>query len=311
MSLHDDDLAPFRCPYTGQRLRRAADGSLESEDGTRCYPVLPMGIPLFATDGLTRDAAEQQRHYDRIAAVYCANLGYPHTEEYSAYLDRALMEIVVGEHLGTVAELCCGRCEACRLFASRSGSMVGIDISSRMLEEAERDLGDRCTFAQGDATRLPLAPAAFDTVFMLGGIHHVRDRSALFAEVRRVLKPGGYFYWREPVSDFFLWRWIRAVVYRVSPLLEAETERPLLWEETVPPLERAGLAVEAWRTVGFLGFCLFMNSDVLVFNRAFRFVPGIRRLTRFFCGLDEMTRRIPGFGRSGLIVVGRARKSAP
>jgi ubiquinone/menaquinone biosynthesis C-methylase UbiE len=291
-------------------LRRAPDGCLESEDGARRYPMLPTGIPLFAGDGLSRDAAEQQRHYDRIAEVYCANLGYPHTEEYSAYLDRALMEIVVPGSLGVVAELCCGRGEACRLLAGRSGEMVGVDISSRMLEAAERELGDRCSFVQGDATRLPLAPAAFDSVFMLGGIHHVRDRSALFAEVHRVLKPGGTFYWREPVSDFFLWRWIRAVVYRISPLLEAETERPLLWEETVPPLERAGFAVEVWRTVGFLGFCLFMNSDVLVFNRAFRFVPGIRGLTRFFCRVDELTRRIPGLGRSGLIVVGRARKAA-
>src|SRR5262249_61704196 len=66
-------------------------------------------------------------------------------------------------------------------------------------------------FVQGDATMLPSAASNFDSVFMLGGIHHVRDRSPLFLEVARILKPGGHFYFREPVSDFVLWRAIRAV----------------------------------------------------------------------------------------------------
>ena len=51
-----------------------------------------------------------------------------------------------------------------------------------------------------------------------------------------------------------------------------------------------------------------MNSDVLVFNRLFRFVPGIRGIARAFAGLDRLTLRIPGLGRAGLQVVGVARK---
>jgi SAM-dependent methyltransferase len=127
-------------------------------------------------------------------------------------------------------------------------------------------------FVQGDATMLPLAASNFDSVFMLGGIHHVRDRSTLFLEVARILKPGGHFYFREPVSDFVLWRAIRALVYRLSPALDHETERPLLYCETAPFLANAGLSLKTWKTVGFFGFCLFMNSDVLVFDRLFRYV---------------------------------------
>src|SRR5262249_53998825 len=156
---------------------------------------------------------------------------------------------------------------------------VGVDVSLSMLEAARRDLpADRIKLMQGDATSLPLASGRFDTVVMLGGIHHVSDRKRLFSEVQRILKPGGRFLWREPVSDFSPWRAIRAMIYRLSPTLDHETERPLLWRETVEPLEAAGLRLEAWRTCGFLGFCLLMNSDVLVVNRVFRFVPGIRGL---------------------------------
>src|SRR5204863_10060086 len=122
---------------------------------------------------------------------------------------------------------------------------------------------------------LPLADSAFDSVFMLGGRHHLTNREKLFSEVASILKPGGQFYFREPVSDFILWRAIRAVIYRISPALDHKTERPLIYRETVPFLTRTDLDLRAWRTRGFIGFCLFMNSDVLVFNRLFRFIPGI------------------------------------
>ena len=179
-----------------------------------------------------------------------------------------------------------------------------------MLGVAKQNLaGSPCVFVQGDATRMPLTDESFDTVFMLGGIHHVNDREALFSEISRILKPGGRFVWREPVSDFWLWRLLRAIIYRISPHLDHATERPLLFEETAPVLTDSGLELETWKTVGFLGFCLFMNSDVLYFNRLFRFIPGIRFVTRVFTQIDDLTCRIPGLKRSGLIVVGCARKS--
>ena len=67
-------------------------------------------------------------------------------------------------------------------------------ISQSMLKTAQSEHAGRpFTFIQGDATTLPLADSVFDSVFMLGGIHHVADRRALFAEIARILKPGGRF----------------------------------------------------------------------------------------------------------------------
>ena len=143
---------------------------------------------------------------------------------------------------------------------------------------------------------------------MLGGIHHVNDRDGLFREIARILKPGGRFYWREPVSDFLLWRGLRALIYRLSPALDHETERPLRYIETRQPLDDAGLTLDHWRTYGYAGFCLFMNSDVLVFNRLFRFLPGIRALTRFSVWVDDVLARTPGMRMRGLQVVGVASK---
>jgi ubiquinone/menaquinone biosynthesis C-methylase UbiE len=297
----------LRCPVTNSALQ-VENGDLVAPDGRR-YRVSASGIPQFAERFLSADAKRQQQHYDRVAAAYLENLAYPHTREYSDYLDRAMLDAMAGANLQTVAELCCGRGEAFHLLRDRVVQGVGVDVSLQMLEAAVRELRDeRFSFVQGDATMLPLASDSFDSVVMFGGIHHVGDRQALFQEVARILKPGGRFYWREPVSDFFLWRALRAVIYRVSPALDHQTERPLLKKETQPPLLQAGLTPTFWRTYGFFGFCLFMNSDVLVFNRLFRFIPGIRAITRLATRLDDWTTRMPGFKEAGLQVIGVAEK---
>ncbi|NJM92395.1 MAG: TonB-dependent receptor plug domain-containing protein, partial [Rhodospirillaceae bacterium] len=153
-----------------------------------------------------------------------------------------------------------------------------------------------------------MADGAFDSVFMLGGIHHVNDRAALFREVARILKPGGRFYFREPVSDFWPWLMLRAVIYRISPTLDHLTERPLRYDETAPYLTAARLRLTSWKTYGFFGFCLLMNSDVLVFNRLFRFIPGIRAITRAFARFDDWITSRRNWTRRGLQVVGVAEK---
>jgi SAM-dependent methyltransferase len=260
---------------------------------------------------LSEDGRRQQQHYDRIAADYLDNLTYPHTQEYLAYLDRAFLELVDARPLGTTAEVCCGAGEAFDLLGARVGLALGADVSVVMLEAARRrHRGPNRVFVQGDATRLPLADGAFDTVVMLGGIHHVNDRAALFREVARILKPGGRFYWREPADDFFVWRWLRRVVYRLSPTLDAETERPIQRRETEHALVGAGFAIERWRTLGFVWYCALMNSDVLVVARLWRFIPGIRRLTRWATHVDEWCLRAPGLGDAGVVAIGCARKPA-
>jgi SAM-dependent methyltransferase len=256
-------------------------------------------------------AARQRAHYDRIAGSYLASLAQPHTREYGAYLDRVVCQVLGERPLGRVAELCCGQGEALALLSGRIAEGVGVDVSAAMLAAAAARLPEaRFRFVQADATRLPFADAHFDTLLVFGGVHHVPDRRALFAEAARVLRPGGRLLFREPWSDFAPWRWLRALVYRLSPQLDAATERPLRLRETLPPLEAAGLRLRAWRGCGFLGFCLLMNGDVLVVNRWLRFLPGIRAAARLAARLDEACLRLPGLRQAGLQVVGCAEKPA-
>lgn len=297
------------CPKSHQALHKEND-QLLSADGVYHYAISPTGIPLFAHSLLSANAERQRAHYDKVAAKYVENLGYPHTIEYLSYLDKMFLGQIDNADLSDVAEICCGHGELLTLLNRSDMRGVGVDISSNMLEFArDKHKGKKgFVFVQGDATKLPLQDAQFGSVFMFGGIHHVPDRAALFSEVFRILRPGGRFYFREPVSDFALWRWLRAIIYYASPALDAETERPLLWEETVPLLEKTGFRLESWKTYGFLGFCFLMNSDVLVFNRLFRFIPGIRIITRLAASFDDLVVKLPGLSRAGLQVVGAAQK---
>ncbi len=306
----DGFLDVLRCPMSGERLTYE-QGALASADGTHRYRLNTAGILLFAENFLSAEAEAQRHHYNKIAAAYTANLEYPHTREYLAYLDRATRDATGDGELGTVAELCCGRGEALILFGAQIKRYIGVDVSENMLQ-ATQDLHDHSNaiFVQADATRSPFATNSIDTVVMLGGIHHIPARAKLFAEIARILKPGGRFLYREPVSDFVLWRGLRAIIYRLSPMLDAATERPLVYEETVPVLEHAGLQSLRYETHGFLGFCLFMNSDVMFFNRLFRFVPGIQAITRASARMDEALLALPGLQRAGLQVIGIAQKPA-
>lgn len=302
--------AKLRCPVSHLPLLYDGPRRLVTFNGQFSYHVTKSGIPLFAEQYCSKDARRQQEHYDKVAAKYIENLQYPHTQEYMNYLDTVFREVITPADLSEAAEICCGRGELLGLFGENAVKGVGVDISSTMLEAGTRFHKNpgNFIFIQGDATKLPLGDEEFSGVFMLGGIHHVMDREALFREAFRILRPGGHLYWREPVNDFFLWRLLRKVIYRLSPTLDSKTERPLRLAETLLPLERAGFRLKLWKTYGFLGFCFFMNSDVLMFNKFFRFIPGIRSITRVAVCLDDWVTNIPRLRYAGLQVIGVAEK---
>lgn len=310
MCIDNEFLQMLRCPVSGESLHQESQREVISETGKTKYRLTESGIPLFAEKSCSQDARRQQAHYDRVSRQYVTNLMYPHTQEYSKYLDRGFLKLSENAVLDTVAEICCGSGETFKLLDHRVKKGIGVDISLSMIEAARENLPQKnYFFLQGDATILPLKDEQFDSVFLMGGIHHVNNRELLFSEIYRILKNGGQLYWREPADDFWLWRWIRSAVYRISSSLDEQTERPLRLEETTQQLHSAGLRLTSWQTYGFGGYCLLMNSDVLVFNRFLRYLPGIVQFTRFMTRFDDRILRVPKFSRLGLIVLGSAEKN--
>ena len=75
-----------------------------------------------------------------------------------------------------------------------TGQGVMVDASAQMLREAKRRLGEATSWQliQGDAFNLPFT-GQFDLVYSFRLIRHfdAADRAKLYAQVARVLKPGG------------------------------------------------------------------------------------------------------------------------
>ena len=76
-----------------------------------------------------------------------------------------------------------------------TGSVVGIDLSSEMLEVARRALATRPSlplrFREASALDLPFAEAAFDVVISNGVLNLMSDKDRAFEELARVLRPRG------------------------------------------------------------------------------------------------------------------------
>jgi SAM-dependent methyltransferase len=111
---------------------------------------------------------------------------------------RAVLE---GLDLGgrTVLDVGCGSGGIALALAEEHGAgrVIGVDVEAPVLERArgraaERGLADRVEFIEVEPGPLPFEDGTFDVVFSKDAMVHIADKEALFADLFRVLKPGGW-----------------------------------------------------------------------------------------------------------------------
>ena len=93
-----------------------------------------------------------------------------------------------------VFDLACGTGDLCRDLESAGYRAVGFDLSAGMLRAAQkyRDSGKLNTpMVLGDALRLPVPPQSADGITCGFALRNVVDLDGLFAELARVVRPGG------------------------------------------------------------------------------------------------------------------------
>jgi ubiquinone/menaquinone biosynthesis C-methylase UbiE len=78
----------------------------------------------------------------------------------------------------------------------------GIDITSEMLARVKQRANVRTQLAS--AENIPFPDKTFDAVTAYSVLHHIEDLGPVFREVRRTLKPGGFFYADESPSEHYL-----------------------------------------------------------------------------------------------------------
>jgi arsenite methyltransferase len=158
-----------------------------------------------------------------------------------------LAELRAGERVldlgsGSGADVFC----AAGLVGPR-GHVVGVDMTDEQLGKAERlrrAAGlDHIRFERAHIERLPFADASFDAVISNGVINLSPDKERVFAEIARVLRPGG----RAAIAD----------IVSSRPLADRTVAKVELWAacvagavpglDYVRALERSGMTVGSLR----------------------------------------------------------------
>ncbi len=114
--------------------------------------------------------------------------------------------------------------------------------SARALISA-KGLAERVRFQLVEPGPLPFPDASFDVVFSKDAMVHIEDKAALYAEVLRVLKPGGWF----TAAD---WLWAEGAAK--SPVVEAWLSMGPLKFMFTPP----AVALQGMIAAGFVDPCI-------------------------------------------------------
>jgi SAM-dependent methyltransferase len=152
---------------------------------------------------------------------------------------------------GRALEIGCGGGYGTRLVLDRFGAATvdAVDLDPEAVTAARRRLsvyGDRVRVAVGSATDLAevlgAADAGYDAVFDFAIIHHIEDWRAALAEVARVLRPGGRFFFDEVTATA-----LNRATYR--HLFDHPEHDRFTAGDFLAELPRHGLDIgERWRT---------------------------------------------------------------
>jgi len=142
-----------------------------------------------------------------------AGVGYPFTANVMREGDIVLD---IGAGAGTDSFI------ASTLVGER-GKVYGLDMTPAMLDKLQRNIramgAANVAPLEGNAEDIPLPAASVDVVTSNGVLNLVPDKPRAFAEIARVLKPGG----RLQISDISL----------AKPVSEKARSDPKLWAECV------------------------------------------------------------------------------
>lgn len=126
------------------------------------------------------------RHYDHLAQVYDAQ----YSEEQKAKIEAALNNTKLSQN-ELVLDVGCGTGLLFRHVAESAKLVVGIDISSKILQEARKRTKQlpNTAVVSADADYTPFQNQTFDQVFAITLLQNMPNPAETLAEIKRVSKP--------------------------------------------------------------------------------------------------------------------------
>jgi ubiquinone/menaquinone biosynthesis C-methylase UbiE len=202
-------------------------------------PSLESILSILLTAGIDTDHLQASDLYER--DLDCHNLGM-HTM-------LGVLVGVVADHGAPgpddrVLDLGCGLGGPGRFLVDRfQCAVIGVDLLPLRVELAQAltnltGMAERISYRVADATDLGIDSEAFEQAWMLDVSMHIKDKAALFAEIARVLRPGGMLVMHEQTGP--LPKAMRPVTSQ-APYIAPSLPQLIRY------VEGAGLRVLTWR----------------------------------------------------------------
>lgn len=127
--------------------------------------------------------------------------------------NNLLEEILKNVDVDFALDAGCGTGEHTRILSKHAKSIIGIDISENMLQEAKKKSIQNTSFIEGNILDSHFADNQFDLIISLAMFEFIDDKDKLMDELYRILKPQGLLvigtiqkgssYYNLYMSDFF------------------------------------------------------------------------------------------------------------
>ncbi|MFB2864468.1 malonyl-ACP O-methyltransferase BioC [Aeromonas sp. MdU4] len=191
----------------------------------------------------TVDKAQLARRFGAAARHYDAHA------RFQQEVGQALLELMPDRPVGTDLtvsglDLGCGTGFFLPTLATRCAELTGLDLAPGMLEQAALR-GSGARLVCGDAEQLPFADNAFDWVFSSLALQWCERPAQAFAELLRVVKPGGQIFFATLLDDS-LWQ-LRAAWQQVDG--RAHVNRFLSLPQLEQALAAAGISAPELRCI--------------------------------------------------------------
>jgi ubiquinone/menaquinone biosynthesis C-methylase UbiE/uncharacterized membrane protein YbhN (UPF0104 family) len=186
---------------------------------------------LFVVMHVRSASADSADHFDDIADAYDVQI--PESRRQALLLRKTsiMREVIAARGCGPRGlDVGCGQGAYVGRMRALGFEVDGIDASAGQVRLAARNVGGGIVRV-GSVLAIPAADASYDFLYVINVLHHLRsldEQRQAFAELLRVLKPGGLLFVHEINTRNILFRFYMGYVFPSLNCIDEGVERWLL-----------------------------------------------------------------------------------
>jgi ubiquinone/menaquinone biosynthesis C-methylase UbiE/uncharacterized membrane protein YbhN (UPF0104 family) len=187
---------------------------------------------LFALLHLRSRTADSATHFDDIADAYDVQI--PESRRHALLVRKTTLmrDVIAARGCGTRGlDVGCGQGAYVARMRELGFEVEGIDASPGQVRLAARNVGASGIVQVGSVLNIPAPDGSFDFLYIINVLHHlgsIDEQRRAFAELLRVLKPGGLLFVHEINTRNILFRFYMGYVFPSLNCIDEGVERWLL-----------------------------------------------------------------------------------